>query len=517
MSQLKKSAKSVGIIMVFTLLSKVLGFFREALIAYNYGSGSETDSFFIAFSAISLFAAILTNTINTTLIPVLSDVEVNEGKKGKLSHLNNFFNTIVISAGILAFIAFLLAPFVIRIVGKGFEGEQFNQTVLLMRIGLPMLLTSTIVGVFRAYLQSEEMFTESAVADIPFNIVYIIFLVFIAQYFSITALMVAAIFAEVSRIFIQAPALKKLNYRYRFKIDLTDEYMKKIAVLIPPVLLSVGINDLNSIVDKSMASSLVSGSVSSLNYAARLNGVIQGVFVTAIITVLFPILSKEANAKNFARLKKIMHLSLNVILMILIPAAIGMILLSNPAVKFAYQRGEFTDLAARMTSSALVFYSVGIVAVGVKSFIIRIFYALQDTKKALWNSLLTLVLNVIFNLSLVGFMGHNGLALATSMSNILTAIILLYLLRKKIGNLGLTKMIQSAMKITGSSIVMGIFVYITYNGSMAYFNPSRIMELVIVGLTVAFAAVIYLAFLYLFKVEELHFLINSIKGRLDKK
>lgn len=517
MSQLKKSAKSVGVIMIFSLASKVLGFFREALIASNYGSGSETDTFFIAFSAISLFAVILTNTINTTLIPVLSDVEVNEGKEGKLRHLNNFLNTIVFAAGFIAVIAYLLAPFVIQIVGKGFEGEQFNDTVQLMRIGLPILLTSTIVGVFRAFLQSEEKFTESAIADIPFNIVYIFFLFFLAQYFSINALMITAILAEVSRIFIQAPALKKLDYRYRFTIDLKDKYMKKIAVLIPPVILSVGINDINSIVDKSMASSLIAGSVSSLNYAARLKGVIQGIFITAIITVIFPILSKEANAKNYARLKKIMHLSLNIILMILIPATIGMIILANPAVKFAYQRGEFGDVAAMMTSSALVYYTVGIAATGIKSFLLRVFYALQDTKTALWNSLFTLILNIIFNLILVEFMGHNGLALATSISSILTAIILLYLLRKKIGNLGLTQMIQSALKITVSSVIMGVFVYIVYNGSMAYFNPSRMMELVIVALTVAFAAAIYLAFLYLFKVEELHFLVNSIKGRLGKE
>ena len=516
MSQLKKSAKSVGTIMVFSLAGRVLGFFREALIASNYGSGSETDTFFIAFSAISLFATILTNTINTTLIPVLSDVEVHEGKKGKLNHLNNFLNTLLASAGILAFIAFLLAPFVIQVVGKGFEGEQFTQTVLLMRIGLPILLVSTVVGVFRAYLQSEEKFTESAIADLPFNIVYIIFLFFMAQYFSITALMVTAVLAEAARLLIQIPALKKVDYRYRLTIDFHDEYMKKIAVLIPPVLLSVGISDLNNIVDKSMASSLVSGSISSLNYATKLNGVIQGVFITAIITVVFPILSKEANEENYGRLKKIMHLSLNVILLILIPATIGMIILSTPAVKFAYQRGEFGEMARMMTSSALVYYSVGMVAVGVKSFLIRVFYALQDTKTALWNSLFTLILNVIFNLLLVGSMDHNGLALATSLSNIFTSIILLYLLRKKIGNLGLTAMIQSSLKIVGSSIIMGVFVYITYHYAMTSFSPSRMMELALIAMTVFLGGAIYLAFLYFFKVEELHFLIDTVKGRMSK-
>ena len=327
--------------------------------------------------------------------------------------------------------------------------------------------------------------------------------------------MVTAVMAETSKLLIQLPVLRKLDYRYQFKINLKDPYMKKILVLIPPVLLSVGISDLNNIVDKSMASSLRVGSISSLNYAVRLNSVIQGIFIIAIITVVFPILSKEANAKNYARLKKIMHLSLNIILLILVPATIAMIILAEPAVKFAYQRGEFGQQAASMTSSALAYYSIGMVAVGIKSFLIRVFYALQDTKTALWNSLFTLVLNIVFNLSLVKFMGHNGLALASSISNILTSIILLYLLRKKIGNLGLTRMIQSAIKIVLSSGIMGIFVYFAYHYSMVTFSPGRIRELMIILFIATISVLLYLFFLYILKVEELQFLIDSIKKRIE--
>ena len=113
-------------------------------------------------------------------------------------------------------------------------------------------------------------------------------------------------------------------------------------------------------------------------------------------------------------------------------------------------------------------------------------------------------------------MGHNGLALATSMSNILTAIILLYLLRKEIWSLGLTQMIQSSLKIVASSFIMGVFVYFSYNYSMTLFNPLRMMELMLLGAIVLVALIIYLSFLYLFKVEELHFLIDSVKGRIKK-
>src|SRR5699024_2060454 len=259
----------------------------------------------------------------------------------KLNHLNNFLNTLTLFAVLLIILGYFLTPLLMRLLGRGFEGEQFELAITLTRIGLPLLIFSSLVGVFRGYLQSEESFTESAAASSPNNIVFILFLMFLSQHFSIKALMVTAVIAEGSQLLVQIPGLKKLGYKYKFNVDLKDQYMQQIAMLIPPVLVSVAIADLNNMIDKSMASSLVEMSV----------------FVTAIVTVIFPMLSKEANSENYAGLKKVMHTSLNIVLLITIPAAIGMIVLATPAVKFAYQRGEFGETAAMMTSSALVFYS----------------------------------------------------------------------------------------------------------------------------------------------------------------
>lgn len=514
MSQLKKSAQSVGLIVVISLGSKVLGFFRQALIASRYGSGVGTDTFFIALSAITLFSAILTQTINTTLIPVLSDVEIQEGKEGKRNHFNNFLNTLSLVAIALSAVAFVLAPFIMKIMAKGFEGEQFAHAVRMMRIGLPILLISTLVGSFRGYLQTEERFLESAIADYPFNFVNIFFLLVLAQKFSITAFMVSMILAEAAKLIIAIPSLRKLGYHYEWIVDVKDEYMQKIAILIPPVLLSVGIGDVNNIVDRSMASSLVDGSVSSLQYANTLKGLVQAVFVTAILTVVFPILSKEANAKNHDRLKRIIQMSMNIVLLILIPATIGMIILAEPAVKFAYQRGEFGDQAAWMTQTALVAYSIGIVGLGIKSLLTRVFYSLQDTKTPMINSVYNLVSNILLNIILVRRFGHVGLAMATSLTMTITAVLLLYELRKKIGPLGLSAMIQSSLKILASSIGMGVVVYGLYHYSVAFFAPSRIFELVLVVGTIGVAAVVYVLLLYAFKVEELQFLIDRIKTRM---
>lgn len=517
MSNLKKSATSVVMITIFTLASKFLGFFREALIASNYGSSAGTDTYFIAMTAVTLFSTIIYQTINTTMIPVLSDVEAKEGKKGKVFHLNNFLNITLVASLILIVIAYFTTPLLMEFLGKGFEGEQFEQAISIARIGLPFIFFSSLVGVFRGYLQSEERFNETALGGFPTNIVFIVFLLFFSQHFSIKALMVTAVIAEAAQLIVQVPALKQIGYRYKMVFDLKDKYIQQVATLIPPVLIGVAVGDFNSMIDQSMASSLPDGSVSALNYGNALNNIVLSVFITSIITVVFPMLSKEANKDNTIGLKKLLQTSLNFVLLITIPASVGIAVLANPIVKLAYQRGEFGELATTMTSGALTFYALGLTAYGVNTLLTRVFYSLKDTKSPMINGVYGLSLNIVFNLILVRFMAHNGLAFASTISATLSVLILLFHLRKKIGHIGLRKMGRSAIKILVSALIMGIGTYLTYHSLVNTMNPSRIIELMIIGLAIIVSIIIYLISLYLFKVEELLFGIDYVKKIIEKR
>ena len=150
MSQSKKAAKSVAIIIIFSFGGKLLGFIREMLIGAKFGSGAETDTFFIALTAISLFTSIITKSINTTMIPVLSEVEMNEGKDGKKSHTNNLLNIVSLISFVIIGLAWILTPTIIKIIAPGFdEVEQFKLAVLMIRIGLPTIFFAGIQGIFR--------------------------------------------------------------------------------------------------------------------------------------------------------------------------------------------------------------------------------------------------------------------------------------------------------------------------------------------------------------------------------
>ena len=149
MSKTKQAAKSVAILIVISFITKFLGFFREMLVAKNFGAGFDTDTYFVAGSAIALFTTMINSALSRTLIPILAEVEVKEGKAGKLRHVNNVLNIMVLIAIATIIIAWIASPIAIKIIAYGFEGKQFDLAVLLMRIGLPAILFSVINGIFR--------------------------------------------------------------------------------------------------------------------------------------------------------------------------------------------------------------------------------------------------------------------------------------------------------------------------------------------------------------------------------
>jgi len=513
----EKAVKSVAIIVIFTLASKLLGFFREILIAAKFGSSTETDTFFIALAAINLLSSLLNTSINTTMIPVLSEVQARKNKQEKNTHTNNILHIILTTSLLIISLGLILAPSCIRIIAPGFEDGQFMLAVRLMRMGLFVMVFSGVVGVYRGYLQSELMFTESAVSQFPFNFVYIFFLVFLSNVFGINGLMAANVLAVGSQILIQIPGLRKAGYKYKPVFDIKDEYIRKVLLLVPPVLLSVAVNDLNKIIDKALASNLVVGSISALNYSNRLQTFVLGVFVSAVTTVMFPMLSQEANKEGIEDMKKVMGFGINVILLITIPAAVGLIVLSEPIVRAAFERGAFDAVATSMTSGALVFYSLGLVAMALRTLLDRVFYSLQDTKTPLKNGTVAVGLNIVLNLILVKFMAHRGLALATSITTIIATLLLYNELKRKIGSLGTKRYVECGLKSLAASLVMGLVACLVYNSIYRAIGGSFILDLVSLLVAIGCAVLAYLLLIYLFKIKEVIMIAERIKQKRSVK
>lgn len=502
------AAKSAILIISFSLVSKVLGFIREALIAAKFGSGVETDTFFIASSAITLFTTMITTSINNTAIPILSEIEYLEGKRGKRQHTSNLINIVSGVSFAIIIVAWLFAPSIVKLVAYGFEGEQLMQAIFLTRIGLPSIFLAGVLGIFRGYLQSELMFFESALTFIPVNLIYIFFLLFLSERYGINGLMIASVLTVVGQISIQIPSIKKTRYRHSLNIDIKDKYVKKIITLIPPILISSIVADFNMMIDRTLASTLVSGSISALKYSAILHGLVTSIFVSAIITVIFPILSQEANSDNYDGLKKVIIYGINIVLLITIPATVGIMVLSTPITRVAFERGGFDSNATYMTAGALFFYSIGLVATSIRPIIDRTFYSLQDTKTPMVNAFISLGVNLVFNLVLIRFMAHRGLALATSISAIVTTFFLINKLTKNLGSIDFLQTAKCGLKSIFASAAMGIVVYLLNKRLSGVYSSL----LVCIGI----GALIYSIIIYLFKITEVEWFLGLISSKLKR-
>ncbi len=513
MSKKQNVAKSAAMIAIFTLLSKALGFIREVMIASRYGSGIETDTYFVAMTATVIIVGTLGAALNTTLIPIFSEIGEKRGTNGQLKYLNNILNLVFLSTLILAILGFIFSPLIIKVLAKGFEGPQFDLAVKLNRVGLPIIIFLGFTHVLSGFLHSKQIFGPHAIMGFPYNAVFLIYLFLFSKNTNIAVLMGVSVIAASTQFLIQVPAVRHLGYRYSLNVNLNDPYLKKAMILIFPVLIGSAVQQINVIIDKTLASDLVRGSISALTYSSRINELIISVFVAAIATVIFPMLSSAFSRNEDDLVKDIFKQGVNIILIITIPATIGIMLLAKPMVFLFFQRGAFDDLATTMTSGALVFYAIGLVGASLRLMLNKVFYSFQDTRTPMINGAIAVGLNVVLNLILIKSMQHRGLALATSISTTISTAILFISLRKKLGHIGLGNMAATFIKTLVSALVMGGVVYLLYFKLGALLPDVKIVQMIMLLVSVAVGAIVYFILCLLFRIKEMKLLVRSIIRR----
>lgn len=511
-----KLVSSVFIIMFFTVGSKVLGFLRDVLIAARFGSGMETDAYFVALSAAGILSAFLMQAIETTMIPVLSEVEEEEGKAKKIVHTNHILNLVLLVATGLLLFGWVFAPWIAQIMAVGFAGEQLQLAVTLTRFAMPVVLFSGVSAVFLGLLQSEHRFFETAAIQLPFNFVYIFFLLFLAGTFGIRGLAVAGVLATASQVVLQRIGLRKVHYRYRPRFTLQDPYVKKTLSLVPPVLLTTAISNLNTIVDRSMASSLAAGSLSALNFANKLNTLVHSVFIVALATVLFPILAQEARKTDKAGFKQVTVRGINVILLITLPATAGLIAFCTPIVRLAFERGAFDAAATLITAESLAFYSIGLTGLSLKIYLDKAFFSLQDTRTPMVFGMVLVSLKILLSFVFIATLQHKGLALATSLSLLATAFLLLYRMRVSLGTMGYEKVLYGGLKAGVAAFLMAVGSRFLHTVLLRVLGTGRLAEAGSLLVSVGAGVVLYLLLLYLLRVEELGLAVQMLRRRLGR-
>lgn len=509
-------AKSAFWLMVVTMLSKVLGFGREIVLSYFYGTSAYSDVYIVSMNIPTVIFASIGTALLTTFIPLYQEVSSKEGEKRALKFLNNIMIIVIVLSIILGILGYVFAEPLVKLFAVHYSGEKLILAVKFVRIMIGGVIFIGLSNLMTSYLQIQGDFTIPGMVGFPNNIIIIISIILSAVTGNIYILAAGTLIGMAAQFLFQVPFAIKKGYKFKPTIDLKDEYLMKMLKLVIPVFIGVAVNQINIMVDRSLASGLGDGVITALNNANRLNGFVMGLFIVTLGAVIYPTLSKLSSENNKEKFAESVANSVNCVNLLVMPATIGAIVLATPVVKILFERGAFDERSTVLTATALVFYSFGMIGFGLRDIVDKVFFSLKDTKTPMINGIIAVILNIILNLILVKVMGYGGLALATSLSSLICIVLLFRSLKKKIGYYGQDKIRTTFIKTLIASLVMGVVTYFVYKFLFGVLGLGFIQEAISLGASIAVGGVIYLALIIVFKVEEVNLAIDMIKKKLKK-
>lgn len=502
--------KAVYSVMVITVAAKILGFGREILLSYYFGASGISDAYLISQTIPGTIFLFVGTGLATSFIPVYMKIKNQNGIREADSFTNTILTLILVFSTIVVLMTWLFTKPLVKLFANGFVGQTLDYAAMFTRIGILSLYFSAMTYVFNSYLQANGFFSIVAFVAIPNSIVIMLAIVFGAKG-HVILLAIGSLLAVFIQLLILWWAVNKQGFRVKLNCDFFDSHVKEIVRLMIPVILGVSVNQINVLIDRTIASRIATGGISALMYADSLIMFVQGVFSQSVSTVYYPSITKLVEEKKENEVKTLVNDALGSMAFILVPIMMGCIILGIGIVRILYGRGEFSEDAVNMTGQALSLYGVGIVGYGFRETLSRVFYAYHDTKTPMLNATIGMVLNIILNIILSELMGIGGLALATSVSSITTAYVLYIHLKKSMGEILDIKMKKDLFKMIVAASVMGVAVWLSYiNVERWGGNFVGVMVSVFAGMTV------YFILTKVFRVSIYEKMKEMIKSQISK-
>ena len=515
MSEVKHITRAAGVIGIATLLSRILGFVRDCIIAMFFGTARSAQAFVIAFTIPNMLRDLVgEGAANAAFVPVLSEYKNRHTKEEFWQFANILLNIMIVLLMIVSLLGIVFSPMIIRIIAPGFiaQPEKLNEAITLARIMFPFILLIGLSAYGMGVLNSLKHFSTPAIGPCLMNIAMIVVpLVFVpAMRNSSLALAFAVLAGGVLQLSIQIPALYKKGLRYKWIFNLRHSAIVQIGKLLIPRVMSSSVYQLNIVVDR-MCSSLVyivgEGAPAALYYANRLFQFPLAIFGIALAQAALPTLSEQANEESLTKFKETFSFAVRLIFFISLPAAVGLGILRVPIIQILFQHGRFDAYSTGITASALLFYSFGLVFYAGNNVLLSSFYSLKDTVTPVKVAIGALCVNIVLNISFMRPFKVGGLALATALSGALSFILLFVLLRKKIGPLHGREIIKDLLKISAASLIMGAIVYLARKKFLFnILNAAIGAKMFYLFIVLLLAAAAYAASAFICRVDEIKLL-----------
>jgi putative peptidoglycan lipid II flippase len=497
--------KALAAVSSMTLLSRILGFVRDTVVARAFGAGLATDAFFVAFKIPNLLRRLFAEgAFSQAFVPIFAEYKNRRGEADARILVDNVSGVLALALAVVTLIGVAAAPLIVYVSAPGFTAtpEKFALTIDLLRITFPYILFISLVSLAGGILNTYSRFSVPALTPALLNLTFIGFALWAAPYFNppVKALAWAVFCGGALQLAFQIPFLLKIKMLPRFKLDLKDAGVSRVIRQMGPAVFGVSIGQVSLLINTIFASFLVSGSVSWLYYADRLMEFPTGLLGVALGTILLPSLAKHYSDQSPAEYSKLLDWGLRLTLMLALPAAVALAVLAVPLIATLFHYGQFSQHDVFMTRNALVAYSVGLLGLILVKVLAPGFYARQNIRTPVRIAIIALVATQAMNFAFIGFLQHAGLALAIGLGACLNAGLLYYKLRQFEIYVPQPGWAKFALKILLAIVAMGAClkfaagpdaVWLAANGLVKVW---RLTGVVLLGAVAYFAALWALGF-----------------------
>lgn len=445
------------------MTSRILGVVREQVLAALFGAGNAMDAFNVAFRIPNLVRDLFAEgAMSAAFVPTFTKKLAADGKESAWHLGNNVINALVVITAVLVVLGMVFAePLVTAFAGeyRAVPGK-LELTVLLTRIMLPFLTFVALAAAAMGMLNSLHQFFIPALSPAMFNVATIVCAFALVPLMPalglppITAIAIGTLLGGVAQFAIQWPLLRREGFAYRPALNWKDAGLRRVLVLMGPGTVGVAATQVNVFVNTVLATSQGTGAVSWLNFAFRLMYLPIGLFGVSIATATLPAVSRHAARDDKAAVRNTIADGISLMLMLNVPATLGLIVLATPIVRIIFERGAFTPADTAATAAALQFYGLGLLGYSVVRIVSPAFYALGRARAPVQVSIATVLFNAALNIVLAQVLGYRGLALGTSIAALFNATLLLTLLGRHLGGLEARRIALLMLKITVASALM---------------------------------------------------------------
>lgn len=427
--------KSTAIVASMTLISRLLGFVRDMLIARLFGVDVATDAFFVAFKMPNFFRRLFAEgAFAHAFVPVLSSYKEQGSKAALTLFISKMGGTLSICLLLMTLLGIVLAPVLILLLAPGFswQGTQHDLSVQMLQITFPYLLFISLTAFAGSILNAHEKFAIPALTPVFLNICMIGAAIWLAPYMDtpVVALAWGVFIAGVVQLLFQIPSLMALGWLSRPRIDFHDKGVRRVLGLMLPAMFSVSVTQINLLLDTLVASFLVTGSVSWLYYSDRLVEFPLGILGLALGTVILPNLASHHAAEDTRAFSNALDWGLRLVLLVGMPATIGLFMLAEPMLSTLFQYKEFSINDVHLSGLSLRAYAIGLLGYLLIKVLVPAFSSRLEVKTPVRYAMYAMGVSLGLNVVLVFPLAHAGLALATSLGAFFNAALLLNKLLK---------------------------------------------------------------------------------------